>query len=131
MLSCPVNGEVIFRDFVAGFFTVLIFKRPGNVNCPAARFLRWRSITTASSSKTAPTSFFVRPVFSDNEAKSCVLVNGSRTAVVFPFCKKCPLELRGMELRKRAVRARKTAGLNNRNQAINPRRIIMASRLKC
>ena len=39
MISWPVEGEIILRDFVAGVRTTLILRRPGSVNVPTARLL--------------------------------------------------------------------------------------------
>src|SRR5690606_28982285 len=70
------------RAFCAGFFTVLIFSRPGRVNSPTPRFLMWRSIMDDSSSMTAFTSLRVRPVTSAISATIWVLLYLVAMAVV-------------------------------------------------
>ena len=74
MISSPVKGFRPLRAFVAGLRDVRIFIRPGSVNCPAARFLTWRSIMEFSSSTTATTSFFATPVLSTKAESSWAFV---------------------------------------------------------
>jgi hypothetical protein len=64
-----------FRAGRAGLLTALTFNKPGNVNSPTARFLMCRSINTASSSKTAETSFLLNDVLVAISLKISVLVN--------------------------------------------------------
>ena len=44
-----------FRALCEGFFTTLIFIRPGIVQAPTAPFWTWRSMTDSSASKTSAT----------------------------------------------------------------------------
>ena len=80
-ISSPVRGEIIVRALLVGLRARAIRKRPGSVKVPTARFLMWRSMRTPSSSSTAETSFLGRPVDSDSDAISWVLVIASLSAV--------------------------------------------------
>jgi len=75
MISSPVKGLMPLRALVAGFFTTLIFMRPGTVNTPGPR-LSSRLIIADRASNTAPTSFLVRPVCSEMKLKTSDLVAG-------------------------------------------------------
>jgi len=63
-MASPVNGLTPLRDLVAGLRTTLIFIRPGNVYIPGPVRLMSRLIRVLRDSKTALTSFLVRPVLS-------------------------------------------------------------------
>src|SRR5690606_25236500 len=62
MISSPVKGLTPLRALVAGFFTVVIFIRPGTVNSPTPFLLTLREISDSSSSSTDDTCLRFRPV---------------------------------------------------------------------
>ena len=72
------NGfGTFFRALCAGFFTTLIFIRPGIVQAPTAPFWTWRSMTDSSASKTSATCRLVSFVFSAISENNCVFVIAS------------------------------------------------------
>ena len=73
-ISSPVAGLRPMRFLVAGRFTERIFRRPGRVNSPTARFLMCRSMSTSSSSNTEPTCLRVNPVLPAISVRMAVLV---------------------------------------------------------
>ena len=76
------NGfGTFFRALCAGFFTTVIFIRPGIVQAPTAPFWTWRSMTESSASKTSATCRLVRSVFSAISENICVFVIASVSLV--------------------------------------------------
>jgi hypothetical protein len=57
MISSPVKGLIPLRAARAGFFTTVIFIKPGITNVPAQPGLTCFSMTSVKQSRTATTSF--------------------------------------------------------------------------
>ena len=83
IISSPVNGLIPLRALRAGFFTTLIFNRPGRLKYPAPRGFNSLAIIFSRASNTDETSLRERSVSPEMKFKISDFVGGFLTDELF------------------------------------------------